>query len=128
MAGLEHVQQSELQKRALAGVSDGGYNASSHTLKETLDMTAESNTLIYSVGIYNEFGRDHNPKVLKQLANATGGEAYFPRSASQLSDTLQLNRNRHAVAVYPGIYSDQSEERWELPKDPRCRQCSGYAK
>ena len=89
MAGLEHVQQSELQKRALVVVSDGGDNASSHTLKETLDMTAESNTLIYSVGIYNEFGRDHNPKVLKQLANATGGEAYFPRSASQLSDTCK---------------------------------------
>lgn len=89
VAGLEHVQQSDLTKRVLVVVSDGGDNASRHTLKETLDMTTESNTLIYSVGIYDRNDLDQNPKVLKQLAGITGGGAYFPRNLSQLSETCK---------------------------------------
>lgn len=89
IAGLEHVQQSELPKRVLAIISDGGDNASTHTLKETLEKISESNTIIYSIGIYNEYDRDRNPKVLKQVANITGGEAYFPKSASRLSEVCK---------------------------------------
>jgi Ca-activated chloride channel homolog len=85
IAGLEHVQQSDLPKRVLVVISDGGDNASSHSMKEALDTAIESNALIYSIGIYDEFDREHNPKALKQLASMTGGEAFFPRSLSQLS-------------------------------------------
>jgi Ca-activated chloride channel family protein len=84
IAGLEHVQESKLSKRVLVIVSDGGDNASRHTLKEALDMAETSNTLIYSIGIYDEYDRDRNPKVLKRFASITGGEAFFPDSITEL--------------------------------------------
>jgi len=89
ISGLEHIQQSELQRKVLVVVSDGGDNASSHTLQETLDMIAQSKTLIYCLGIYNEYDRERNPKVLRRIAETSGGEAYFPRSASSLSETCR---------------------------------------
>ncbi len=89
IAGLDHLQQSDLPKRVLVIISDGGDNASDHTLKETLDMIAQSNALIYTIGIYNEHDRERNPKVLKQLSDISGGETYFPKSGSQLSEACK---------------------------------------
>lgn len=89
VSGLEHIQQSGLQRKVLVVVSDGGDNASRHTLKETLDMIAQSNTLIYCVGIYSEYDRERNPKVLRQIAEISGGEAYFPQSPARLSEVCK---------------------------------------
>jgi Ca-activated chloride channel family protein len=106
IAGLEHVQMSELPKRALVIVSDGGDNASSHTLKEAMDMAAASNALIYSIGIYDEYDREQNPKVLKRLANITGGDAFFPTNVSQLSDICRHIaadiRSQYTLGYVPG--------------------------
>ncbi len=100
IAGLEHVHMSELPKRVLVIVSDGGDNASSHTFKQTTDMAAASNALIYAIGIYDEYDREQNPKVLKRLANITGGEAFFPANVSQLSDIC-----RHIAADIRSQYT-----------------------
>jgi len=89
VSGLEHIQQSELPRKVLVVVSDGGDNASSHTLQETLDMIAGTNTLIYGIGIYNEYDRESNPELLRRIADISGGEAYFPRSASRLSQACK---------------------------------------
>lgn len=84
--GLEHVQTSELRRRVLVVVSDGGDNSSHHTLNQVLDRAAASNAVIYTIGIYDEYDRDSNPKVLRKIAKITGGEAFFPKSLGQLSD------------------------------------------
>jgi Ca-activated chloride channel homolog len=85
VAGLERVQQSDLSKKVLVVMSDGGDNASRHTIEETLDMAARSNALIYSIGIYNQYEKQINPKVLKKLAGISGGETFFPSNLSQVS-------------------------------------------
>jgi Ca-activated chloride channel homolog len=66
-------------KKVLIVISDGGDNASRHTLAEVLKMGAQSNVLVYTIGIFDEVDRDRNPDVLRRLAAVTGGEAYFPQ-------------------------------------------------
>ena len=65
-------------KKVLIVISDGGDNASTHRLAEVLKMAEQSSALIYTIGIFDDDDPDRNPRVLKQLADATGGEAYFP--------------------------------------------------
>ncbi len=86
ISGLEHIGLSDLTRRVLVIISDGGDNASRHTLQETLDMAAKSSAQVYSIGIYDEYDLERNPKVLKRLAKITGGEAFFPKNVSQLPE------------------------------------------
>lgn len=84
LSGLEHVERSVLPKKILIVVSDGVDNASRRTKEEMLQRAAASDTIIYSIGIYNDHDRK-DPGLLKQLSRITGGEAYFPRNAGQLT-------------------------------------------
>ena len=85
-AGLVHLKQSRLKKKVLVVISDGGDNASTVTLPQTLRKAQSSEALIYTVGIFDEYDKDQNPKVLKQLARATGGASFFPKELRQLPD------------------------------------------
>ena len=116
IAGLEHVQQSKLTKRVLVIISDGGDNASTHKLKETLEKTTESNTIIYSIGIYNESDRDQIPRCLGSLQILRGERRIFPRCIAAVGN-LQAHCNRHSIAIYAGLCPQQSTERRKLSKD-----------
>jgi Ca-activated chloride channel homolog len=88
-AGLEHAQQSTLQKKVLVVISDGGDNASKHTLKEASDMATASNSLVYSVGIFDERNKEKRPEILDRLASITGGKTFFPNDSSELPETCK---------------------------------------
>ncbi len=75
---LQHVEMGNRDKKALIVISDGGDNASTHSLAQIMRMSEESNTIIYTIGLFDEYDEDRNPGVLKKLAQATGGEAFFP--------------------------------------------------
>jgi Ca-activated chloride channel homolog len=74
-------------KKVLIVISDGGDNASSHTLAEVLKSLEQSNALVYTIGIFEEEDEDRNPAVLRRLARATGGEAFFP---DQLDEVVEI--------------------------------------
>jgi hypothetical protein len=40
--------------------------------------------LIYTVGIFDDGDPDRNPDILRRLADATGGEAFFPRHIEEV--------------------------------------------
>ena len=40
--------------------------------------------MIYCIGIYDLHEKERNPGVLKKIAKATGGEAYFPSAPASL--------------------------------------------
>jgi Ca-activated chloride channel homolog len=84
---LRHLSLSSLNRHALILVTDGGDNASRHTQAQMLDAARMSNAQIYCVGIYSgEEDPDASPRVLRKLAKATGGEAYFPSSPAEVND------------------------------------------
>jgi Ca-activated chloride channel family protein len=86
---LRHLQTDAQQKRVLILISDGGDNASRHNFDEVLRMAQAANTIIYAVGLLDEHSADQNPGVLRKLAKETGGQAYFPSSASEVADVCR---------------------------------------
>lgn len=81
---LAHAAQDDLPRKVLLLISDGGDNASQHSLAQALRAAQASNVVIYSIGLLDEHSADQNPDVLKKLAADTGGEAYFPNSLAEI--------------------------------------------
>ncbi len=75
---LERVQGGSRDKKVLVVISDGGDNASVLGQAAVLKMAEQSSALVYAIGIFDAESADRNPKVLRRLARATGGEAFFP--------------------------------------------------
>ncbi len=84
---LEQLQKGKWDKKVLIVVSDGGDNASTHNLSQVMTLVNQSNAVVYTIGIYDEADEDRNPRVLKQLSQASGGEAFFPEA---LKDILPM--------------------------------------
>ncbi len=78
------MQTGGRDKKVLIVISDGGDNASVHSLAEVLKMAGQSSALVYTIGIFDEEDADRNPDVLRRLARATGGEAFFPRKLNEV--------------------------------------------
>ena len=87
------------------GVRDGGDNASKHKLAQMMTMTGQSDAIIYTVGVFDEDDPDRNPGVLRQLARATGGEAFLPGSVRDVVPICEQIardiRNQYTVAYTP---------------------------
>jgi Ca-activated chloride channel homolog len=87
--GLQHLESGTRDKKALVIISDGGDNASNHDFRQIQTMALHDNALIYTIGIISEQESDVDPKLLRKLAHETGGQAYFPTSASAVPDICQ---------------------------------------
>ncbi len=81
---LEELQAGSRDKKVLIVVSDGGDNVSVHSLAQVMKLAEQSSAIIYTVGVFDEEDPDRNPGVLTRLAQATGGEAFFPRQANDV--------------------------------------------
>ena len=93
-----------MEKKVLLTISDGGDNASTYTLPQVLKLAEQSNAIIYTIGIFDEDDPDRNPRVLRRLAEATGGLAFFPSQLDQVTTICgQIARNiRHQYTI---VYS-----------------------
>ena len=88
-------------------VSDGGDNASAHSLAQVMKLAEQSSAVIYTVGVFDEEDPDRNPGVLKRLAQATGGEAFLPRQAQRSRGHLRAHRPGHSPSIHDRICSEQ---------------------
>ncbi len=83
----ERLLAGTREKKVLLVITDGGDNASAHRLTEVLKMAERSSAVVYTIGIFDEDDPDRNPHVLRHLAQATGGEAFFP---SELKEVVAI--------------------------------------
>jgi Ca-activated chloride channel homolog len=99
--GLAYLNRGRWERKVLVLLSDGVDNASRRTLRDVLARVASSNALIYTVALMSPYDRDSNPRLLKQLAEATGGETFAPKSVHELVPVLrQIARAiRHTYAI-----------------------------
>ncbi|MCU1286739.1 MAG: von Willebrand factor, type [Acidobacteriales bacterium] len=102
---LEHLKKGNRDKKVLIVVSDGADNASARTKQKMLELANKSDAIIYAIGIYEPEDPDKDPKVLKELAKAAGGESYFPE---ELKDVLPICeriaheiRNQYTISYTP---------------------------
>lgn len=104
-AGLHHLDRGTRTRRVLVVVSDGGDNASRTSFDQVLDAALRHDVVIYTIGIYDPNEPDAKPKLLRQLADATGGEAFFPKAGESVTPVLERIardiRSGYAVGYVP---------------------------
>lgn len=81
---FDRLRAGDRDKKALIVISDGGDNASRSTLADVLKTAGRPDALVYTIGIFDADNEDRNTGVLRQLAQATGGEAFFPGDIRQV--------------------------------------------
>ena len=85
-AAATHLEKkAKLEKRVLLLVTDGWDNASTLSLEQAVQSVQTENApTIYTVGILDEEGKKKGKRALKELAEQTGGVAFFPRDLTEV--------------------------------------------
>jgi Ca-activated chloride channel family protein len=121
--GVEKVQRGAHPKRALLLISDGQDNNSRYTFSELRKLLKESDVTLYGIGILS--GSDAGSSMgmegqgtLDELANVSGGKAFFPRSAAEMDDifeqiALEL-RHQYSIGYRPPNFV--SDGKWHKIK------------
>ena len=103
--GLVRLQKADRNKKVLIVISDGGDNASKHTLDQILQSAGRRDAIIYTIGLFDSDDVDRNPGVLKRIAHATGGEAFFPPEPGALMKICKRIaediRNQYTIGYSP---------------------------
>jgi len=81
---LDHIRLGTHGRKALIVVSDGGDNASVHTRDAVLQHARKTETVLYTVTLADPDDHETNPRVLKTLANETGGRTFAPRDVDEV--------------------------------------------
>lgn len=89
-------------RRAMIVLSDGEDTQSYYTRDQALAMAQTSDVVIYAVSTNSEKLETHGDKVLKYLAEETGGLAFFPFKMTDLGRSFQqlANELRHQYSIY----------------------------
>jgi Ca-activated chloride channel homolog len=101
---LAKMTYARQERKAIVVVTDGSDNNSQYTLEQVCDAIKESNVEIYPVGILGLGSDDEGIIILKEIAQLSGGKAYFPRFADQLEDictkiALEI-KNQYVLGYY----------------------------
>jgi VWFA-related protein len=111
---LEHLKAASRERKALIVVTDGEDNASHMNFRHLLEKTEGSNAVIYTIGIFDRRSGE-NRQALRQLAKATGGRAYFPRSVTEVSDVTERIareiRQQYTIGYIPGCRAPEGQYR-----------------
>jgi VWFA-related protein len=88
IAGLEHLQEAAHQKRVLVVLSDGDDNASQHSSETMLERAGRSDALIYTVSTADLDTGVGDTRLLRKLAELSGGAAYRPDSEKEVVEAF----------------------------------------
>jgi VWFA-related protein len=136
---IDHVKEkSHKDKKVLVVVTDGNDNSSVVSLEDLVKAAQQSEVLIYSVGLLTDEERreaKRAEKALEALAEATGGETFFPRDVSEVeriaTQVAHDIRNQYTIAYTPlnqamdGSFR-QIKVTVKAPGNPTVRARSGY--
>lgn len=113
--GLRRLKDGHKTRRILVVVSDGADNASRTRYQDVLDAALRNDVVIYTIGIYDRHDHDAKPGVLRELASATGGEAFFPdelREVTPLFERIARDiRSTYTVGYVPPAAADAARRR-----------------
>jgi Ca-activated chloride channel homolog len=122
------------KRRAIIVVSDGEDNQSDHTRAQAIEMAQRAQAIIYTISTDDSGLILRGDKILQQLADATGGRAFFPfkmkdikSSFSAIEDEL---RSQYIISYHPANFDAdgrfRSIEITALKKDLQVRARRGY--
>jgi VWFA-related protein len=121
-------------RRALIVVSDGEDNQSEHSWAQAIEMAQRAQVIIYTISTDDSGLILRGDRVLQQLADATGGRAFFPykmkdikNSFSAIEDEL---RSQYVISYHPADFDADGRYRsiqiTALKKDLQVRARTGY--
>jgi Ca-activated chloride channel homolog len=89
-------------RRAVIVVSDGDDNQSRVSRDQALEMAQKADAVIYCISTNITRIESDGDKVLKYLAQETGGQAFFPFKAEDLAQSFEniANELRHQYAIF----------------------------
>ena len=78
-------------RKVLVMYTDGGDTRSALTLRDTLDLLKASHVTLYAIGLVDNAGsaRSQLQMTLRQLAEATGGQAFFPAGMKDVDSAYE---------------------------------------
>jgi Ca-activated chloride channel homolog len=104
-SALGHLKKGNRDKKVLIVISDGADNASRHSLAQIITILKETETIIYTIALFDEGDPDQDPRPLKQLARVTGGEAFLPESVKEVVPICERIardiRNQYTITYSP---------------------------
>ena len=107
VASADHLKKSgSLEKKVLLVVTDGEDNASRESLEQAIRRLEEKNgPTIYTIGLLGEEHSKRARRALREMAEDTGGVAFFPGDLSQVQAiTSQIAhdiRNQYTIQYKP---------------------------
>jgi len=121
-------------RRVMIVISDGQDNQSEHTREEALAMAQRAEVTIFTISTNRSGTEARGDKVLRRLAEETGGRAFFPFEASELAVNFQEIarelRSQYSLAyvstnsAHDGTFRNISIQ--PLEKSLRVRAKTGY--
>ncbi len=121
-------------RKAIIIVSDGEDNQSEYTRAQAIEMAQRAEVIVYAISTDDSGLVLRGDRVLQQLADATGGRAFFPfkmkdikNSFAAIEDEL---RSQYVVSYRPADFDAdgryRSIEITALKKDLQVRARKGY--
>jgi VWFA-related protein len=107
VASADHLKKSgPLEKKVLLVVTDGEDNASRESLEQAIrNLQAENGPTVYTIGILGDEHSKRARRALRDMAEETGGVAFFPKDVSEVSSiTSQIAhdiRNQYTIVYKP---------------------------
>jgi Ca-activated chloride channel family protein len=89
--------------------TDGGDTRSSLGLGELMDLLKASDVTVYAIGAFDRGNAYAQRMILQQMADATGGQAYFPTSVKEL-DKIYAQIEAEIRAQYTLGYVSANEK------------------
>jgi Ca-activated chloride channel family protein len=113
--------QPDVVRRVMVLISDGDDNLSNHTRSEAIEMAQRTSVVIYAISTSiqwvslaetdrskvsdRKYHKTDGDQILEDLANETGGRAFFPYHVDDLDQSFQdigdELRNQYSIAYAP---------------------------
>src|SRR5271155_3658377 len=108
IGSLDHLKKARKDKRVLLIVTDGEDNTSRNSLEKTIREIQRTNTVIYTIGLLGDEAKKSKTKAKKalmQIAQASGGLAFFPENVEDVHNICEQVahdiRNQYTLGYYP---------------------------
>lgn len=116
--GVSKLRNARYSRRALVIISDGGDNASRYKLREIKNLIAESDVMVYAIGIFGTgpfktFEEAMGERWLSTMTDITGGRTTTVRNVAGLPEVCALLsrelRNQYVIGYEP---TDRADGKW----------------
>lgn len=109
------LQQTGSVRKAIVLVSDGDDNYSRAYESDAIKMCQRAETIVYTISTNFGPSKDKGDDVLKQIADATGGQAFFPTAIEDVSvgfhNIEQELRSQYSLVYRPADFKQDGSFR-----------------